>query len=215
MALLLGDLDGLKARNDSAGHEAGDLALRLVGQVLQQACSSDMLAARIGGDAFGVILAGGGVRSAEELSSEVDRRLAAADRGIGVSWGSAEYGPGVTGPSDLLRAADAALYARKSERNPAPPARPDRRAPDRRRRRSGASDGAWAVLEFIREGLALLDGEVGARRGNAASRSAASPPSASRSTHGRSSTRTMGDTSSTFTAPSSGRLATRPTRSAS
>ncbi|MDP1876979.1 MAG: GGDEF domain-containing protein [Actinomycetota bacterium] len=51
------DLDGLKAINDSHGHQAGDRLLRDFGSVLRHGLRPDDLAVRMGGDEFLVILA--------------------------------------------------------------------------------------------------------------------------------------------------------------
>src|SRR3954453_20681967 len=48
VALLLGDVDGLKDLNDTAGHDAGDEALRTVACALAELEGVGGLAARIG-----------------------------------------------------------------------------------------------------------------------------------------------------------------------
>jgi diguanylate cyclase (GGDEF)-like protein len=110
VALLLGDVDGLKALNDSEGHDAGDAALRAVGAALT-ACAGT-LAARIGGDEFCLILEGRSHAEAEAIAAELTERLAAGHPPVHVSWGvAAQPAGGTTG--DLLRAADAAQYEAK------------------------------------------------------------------------------------------------------
>ncbi len=104
VALLVGDVDGLKALNDGAGHEAGDDALRAVGRALVPYEG----AARIGGDEFALVLAGWAREAAERLAAELDTG------GVAVSWGVAFQERGT--PADLLRAADAASYAAKRRR---------------------------------------------------------------------------------------------------
>lgn len=114
VALLLGDVDGLKALNDSAGHEAGDDALRAVGRVLAERNGPDALAARIGGDEFCVLLEGASRADAERLAEELTLELTVADPPVGVSWGVAFHEAGSA--RALLRAADAAQYAVKRSR---------------------------------------------------------------------------------------------------
>lgn len=46
------DLDRLKLINDTLGHEYGDYAIVVVGDVLRSHCDKDCMAARIGGDEF-------------------------------------------------------------------------------------------------------------------------------------------------------------------
>jgi diguanylate cyclase (GGDEF)-like protein len=54
--LLILDLDGFKAVNDTAGHEAGDRLLQAVGRVIHENCRATDIPARLGGDEFAVIL---------------------------------------------------------------------------------------------------------------------------------------------------------------
>jgi diguanylate cyclase (GGDEF)-like protein len=56
LSLLMVDVDNLKKLNDSAGHGAGDIALSIVGEVLNDTCRSRDVAARFGGDEFAILL---------------------------------------------------------------------------------------------------------------------------------------------------------------
>jgi diguanylate cyclase (GGDEF)-like protein len=115
LTLLLVDLDGLKAINDDYGHAAGDVALRLVADVLRLQRRTDR-AARLGGDEFAVLLPDTGVAGAlgvaERLCAGV-RDAGASGFPITLSLGIAcTPGDGTT-PEELHQAADAALYAAK------------------------------------------------------------------------------------------------------
>ena len=57
-ALILGDMDNLKAVNDTHGHETGDLALRLLADALRTGLRRSDEAFRIGGDEFAIVLGG-------------------------------------------------------------------------------------------------------------------------------------------------------------
>jgi diguanylate cyclase (GGDEF)-like protein len=140
VALLLGDVDGLKDLNDTSGHDAGDEALRAVGAALMALEDDGALAARIGGDEFCLILPGTTRRDAELAAAGLTEQLATGSPPVSVSWGVAVLCGGTTG--DLLRAADAAQYEAKRARG--------RRARDLRGRRV-------AHDELMREALALIE----------------------------------------------------------
>jgi diguanylate cyclase (GGDEF)-like protein len=115
LALVLVDLDGLKGINDEYGHASGDVALKLVADILKSNRRTDR-AARLGGDEFAVLLPD----TAPDIATRVAERLAASLRSV------AEFGfpvtlslgvacaPGDGSTADELRhGADTALYAAK------------------------------------------------------------------------------------------------------
>jgi diguanylate cyclase (GGDEF)-like protein len=115
-ALLLCDIDGLKAVNDRAGHEAGDAVIMQVAVALTEAAAphEDAVVSRIGGDEFCVLLPSGGADDAREIAEDAARRL--DGRGavpVRISSGVAARSEGVERPAELLRAADFAQYRAK------------------------------------------------------------------------------------------------------
>lgn len=56
IAMILSDINGLKATNDIFGHTTGDTLLIAYADILRQACRADDIIARIGGDEFIVLL---------------------------------------------------------------------------------------------------------------------------------------------------------------
>ena len=56
--VMFADLDGLKEINDNYGHDAGDTALRAVGEAVRCACRSGEIGTRFGGDEFLIFAAG-------------------------------------------------------------------------------------------------------------------------------------------------------------
>lgn len=121
LAVALIDLDGFKIINDLYGHQIGDQVIKKIAGVLTDVCGKDAVAYRLGGDEFGIAMAGplagtileGICRSLlERLSQTIpvdDRRI-----GIGASIGLARSsGPDRAGSSELLRRADVAMYVSK------------------------------------------------------------------------------------------------------
>lgn len=122
------DMDGLKAYNDGAGHEAGDAQLRRLAPVLRDGVRPGDVVGRLGGDEFLILLDDLADANVEDLR----RRLAAelARHGLTASMGSARAEPGRSF-EDLVRDADRAMYVEKRRaRHRTPdggPAAPDRR----------------------------------------------------------------------------------------
>ena len=114
--LLVLDLDGFKAVNDTAGHEAGDLLLVEVARRLQNLLRADDLVARLGGDEFAVLMAGGedaAVEAAQRVVDVLAQPYRVGDRtfSVGASVGLGRVHPG--GAQLAFRQADAALGAAK------------------------------------------------------------------------------------------------------
>ena len=114
-ALLLGDLDGLKAVNDVRGHEAGDAVLRAAADALRRAgaAGADVTPARLGGDEFCVLMPGAALADAEAFALRAGALLRAAATGVTFSWGIALTAEPAWRPAALLRAADGAQYQAK------------------------------------------------------------------------------------------------------
>ena len=124
MAICMLDLDDFKPVNDTYGHAAGDAILQVFGQRLQAAVRQTDFAARLGGDEFALVL--------ENLNSinELERVLARVQQAletpfplpdgheveIGGSLGFTLYPIDEGDPEHLLRHADQALYAVKTEK---------------------------------------------------------------------------------------------------
>ncbi len=56
IAVIMGDVNGLKLINDSFGHHFGDKLLKEVVKRISECLRADDVSARIGGDEFGIIL---------------------------------------------------------------------------------------------------------------------------------------------------------------
>jgi diguanylate cyclase (GGDEF)-like protein len=109
LTVALLDLDGFKQLNDTAGHAAGDAALRAAADSWSHALRSIDVLARYGGDEFAVLLPNCDLARAEEV---LDRMRASTPAGLGASIGVTEWQARET-PEELVGRADTALYASK------------------------------------------------------------------------------------------------------
>jgi diguanylate cyclase (GGDEF)-like protein/PAS domain S-box-containing protein len=119
-ALLFMDLRKFKPFNDLYGHEAGDEALRVVGQRLQAQVRGDDIVVRLGGDEFVVLLDGLQdprqlLERARAIQQSLERplRVASAFGALGVNIGGAIRPLHGDTERELLAAADQAMYAAK------------------------------------------------------------------------------------------------------
>jgi diguanylate cyclase (GGDEF)-like protein len=124
-AVIMMDLDGFKAVNDTYGHVIGDEVLRLVFNEMARGVRTTDFLARYGGDELTLILSQTEMSSAQIVSEKivegmkkVKYRLPDGKRlKLGISGGIALYPIHARSGPDLLRAADAALYhAKKFQR---------------------------------------------------------------------------------------------------
>jgi diguanylate cyclase (GGDEF)-like protein len=120
-AVIMMDLDGFKAVNDTYGHATGDEILRLVfGQMARGVRTTDFLA-RYGGDELTLILSQTEMLSAQVVSEKITEGMKklkykfpdGRKLKLGISGGIAIFPVHARNGADLLRAADAALYQAK------------------------------------------------------------------------------------------------------
>ncbi|MGA9746301.1 MAG: PAS domain S-box protein [Nocardioides sp.] len=118
LAVIFLDLDHFKLVNDSRGHEAGDRLLVDAATRLIAAVRDTDTVARLGGDEFAVVCERSTPEEVELVAERIQRALTAPfelDGGlvsVGASLGIALSPP--HDPADLLRFADAAMYASKA-----------------------------------------------------------------------------------------------------
>ena len=121
-SVLVGDLDGFKAVNDTHGHHAGDALLRHVAGLLGARLRESDVLARLGGDEFAILLPRTDGAAARQVAAALEHDVASnplvldgveihARISIGVAVLDAE---GRT--DDALREADRAMYRVKQER---------------------------------------------------------------------------------------------------
>jgi diguanylate cyclase (GGDEF)-like protein len=110
VALIMLDLNGLKAVNDTHGHQLGDDRLRVLADALSETFRGGDFAYRVGGDEFAVILPGVSAWDALEATQRLQTAL--APHAIDVTAGIADAS-GPREPDGLIREADLALIAGK------------------------------------------------------------------------------------------------------
>ncbi|HVX31948.1 MAG TPA: EAL domain-containing protein [Solirubrobacterales bacterium] len=121
-AVMVVDVDGLKAVNDRLGHQQGDNLIRRVAATLRERVRATDIVARLSGDEFAVLMpqtdVEGAVQLGEDLRVEVadafagDPELAGASISVGITMFGAESDGGAEA---VLAAADQAMYRAKAE----------------------------------------------------------------------------------------------------
>jgi diguanylate cyclase (GGDEF)-like protein len=114
-AVLSLDVDGLKATNDSHGHAAGDVLLRMVGHTLGLLVRGWDVMARVGGDEFAALLPEVGVFGANLVAERMRLAMRALVLPSGpvritVGWSAAPAG---ADPVSVWQRADESLYRAK------------------------------------------------------------------------------------------------------
>jgi len=143
-AVLIIDIDGLKAVNDSLGHHAGDNLIRQVAAVMRERVRTSDVVARLSGDEFAILMPQTDVEGAMHLGEDLRAQVADSVRPASdaepatISVGITMFGGGEKGAGSeaVLVAADQAMYrAKEGGRNQIALFRdPDepRREPERR-----------------------------------------------------------------------------------
>ena len=119
-AVLMLDLDHFKEVNDTMGHAVGDELLVDVARILGQRMRATDLVARLGGDEFAILLPYADRKAAELVAADVVarvgeqvRRMSDARSAVTVSVGGVIVEESHQSASDLLSAADSAMYVAK------------------------------------------------------------------------------------------------------
>lgn len=143
-ALLVIDLDGFKAINDTHGHAAGDACLQHFTLMAQTRLRPGDMLARTGGDEFCIVLPSSTLREGAMIARRVlevcradAEQCSGNDIPVAVSIGVAQWAREMGAfPDRLIAAADHALYdAKKAGRNgfatydPSPPQAPEPASP--------------------------------------------------------------------------------------
>ena len=123
-SVVMMDLDGFKAVNDTFGHNVGDeLLYSLFNFLAQRMRASDFLA-RYGGDELTLVMRNTDLEAAQNVTRKVIELMGEyrfpfpqnKDMKLGITAGVAVYPFHAKNPIDLIRAADSALYHAKKHR---------------------------------------------------------------------------------------------------
>lgn len=120
VCLVMMDIDGFKAFNDTYGHDAGDLLLRKLGEFLRSEVRSSDISFRYGGEEFLIVMPGALLENGYERAEYLRTAFLSLDiEHLGVklcatlSIGVAIYPQHGDMWEDVLHAADQAMYAAK------------------------------------------------------------------------------------------------------
>lgn len=115
-SVLILDLDGFKAVNDTRGHDVGDQLLKQVARRFERVIPHGSLLARLGGDEFGALIKGNEGRDvalALRATLSYPFLIDGVEIALDVSIGEATNAPGQHPIDLLLRRADIAMYEAK------------------------------------------------------------------------------------------------------
>ena len=121
-SIAMGDLDNFKYYNDRFGHDAGNDALKAVGEALREAGRDQDVAVRYGGEEFVLIMPETSKEDAGGVADRVCRAIAELElsplpskNGVTMSLGVASYPVDAVAPEALIRCADRAMYTAKAK----------------------------------------------------------------------------------------------------
>lgn len=123
LAVFIIDVDYFKSINDRYGHLAGDRALSEIASRLRTTAREGDVLARYGGEEFALLVPGGRPEELASIAERLRTRVASSPvavseevwLGVTVSVGSACYPAHADTTSELVAAADRALYAAKAQ----------------------------------------------------------------------------------------------------
>jgi diguanylate cyclase (GGDEF)-like protein len=118
MAVIMVDIDQFKRLNDEFGHLLGDEVLRQVSSILNQQLRKTDVVCRYGGEEFAILLSQTNPQHAAGVAEKLRRlvetwQFPGVPRPVTISAGAATYPDHGCTRDDLVKAADAGLYAAK------------------------------------------------------------------------------------------------------
>jgi diguanylate cyclase (GGDEF)-like protein len=74
IAIIIGDLDGLKLVNDTYGHQQGDSYIKNMAEILKSVIRKDDILARFGGDEFAILLENANLQIAKKICKRIKNK---------------------------------------------------------------------------------------------------------------------------------------------
>jgi diguanylate cyclase (GGDEF)-like protein len=121
LCIVMLDIDGFKQFNDSFGHSPGDSLLREFGRILRERLRKSDISCRYGGDEFVLVFPDSSIADTQERVEQIrvfikDLQIHYDGQKVGmitISAGIAQAPEHGTAESELLQAADEAMYIAK------------------------------------------------------------------------------------------------------
>jgi diguanylate cyclase (GGDEF)-like protein len=116
LSLLLLDVDKFKQYNDTFGHLGGDEVLKTVARLLREHARTTDFVARYGGEEFTLVLPNTNAEGAMIMAEALRVVIESAPwpgHAVTASFGAATYSSKINSETELIGAADRALYASK------------------------------------------------------------------------------------------------------
>jgi diguanylate cyclase (GGDEF)-like protein/PAS domain S-box-containing protein len=121
VCLVMMDIDGFKAFNDTYGHDAGDLLLKKLGELLQAEVRSSDISCRYGGEEFLIVMPGALLETGYERAEHLRATFLALNiehKGVRLeatlSLGVASFPQHGATWEQVMHSADQAMYAAKA-----------------------------------------------------------------------------------------------------
>lgn len=122
IAIIIGDLDGLKIINDNYGHKLGDEFIKSAAQVLSEVSRNEDVVARMGGDEFAVVLPETDAEAAKKYCQRIRDEINDFNQqnnlpqDLSISLGTAVYDEDSKSLEAVFNQADKQMYLHKGRK---------------------------------------------------------------------------------------------------
>ncbi len=122
ISLLIFDIDHFKTVNDTYGHQAGDLILRLLANYAKKSVRESDILARVGGEEFAILQPGSSLDNSVKWADRFRKEIAelsvhheAGNLSVTISIGVSHIDADVNTVKDLFKRSDEALFTAKQD----------------------------------------------------------------------------------------------------